>query len=618
MNNTGVSGSTGSRSRSSRSSSLPGINEIKNTSLNFSIDPERKLKLYGTYDLTENTSKLFQSSFRTTYLPNDSLLLLSHSQNSMARTLNHALKLKGAYDFSDRLKIISDLRLRYQDAENNSSNYDSTYYNDLDSIAFRRQVFSQRNSTKPSGSFSNTLQKRFRKKGRVLSLRLQADYHQEPTLISTRNLNEYFEPSPNISDLLFDRSEISTKSNTTFRIQLVEPISERSKLSVKYTNTYTSENNARDVWKDVDLTRQFDSVQSRAYESKNMENTFGALYYYSAGNIIAHAGLDLQHYNRRNSLLDEAGTDIKQSNYNYFPRISVQYGLSEQSRINFGYSGSVTVPDIRLLQPIIDYTDSLNIFTGNPHLKPVKDNNVTLSYRFMKRDERIFWVAFRSNWQKRQIINKTEQSATRISTTPVNADGAYSYHLNFHYGQQVIPRRLKGSLGMAANYSRKISITNGVLQPTLNSMYRPEFRVSSTIHRIFDGHIAYRFVHSNISTGNALTDRSTYMHTFSTTGTLSLPLNFSLGYLVDFSLNKGIASTFENRFLLVNITVDKTFTKPKGLTVRLQAFDLFNGYPTVYRTFSENYYEDRSVNRLGNFYMCSLIYRFLRPLGDNK
>lgn len=616
VNNTGnrVGTANSTQSQTTHSNTPPGINEIKNVNLNFLYDPDRKIKLSGSYELSENQTTLLQSALRTTYLPNDSLLHRNHSQNSEKQNLNHAVRLKSTYDVNERLKMISELRMRHQTSENTSAQFDSTYYDTQDFIAFRRQVSDQGNSTSPSGSISHTIQKRFKKEGRVLSFRLRADYRNEDNEDINRNVNEYFEPVPNVSHIVFNGNEGNKKFNSLLRIQFAEAITEKSKLSIIYTKTITSEKNTREVWKGDGYSWRFDSLQSQGYKTKNLENTFGFIYQYAVGDFSVHAGLDVQHYNRQNNSLNEGGTDINQSNTNYFPKTSIQYSLSKQSRINLGYNGSVIAPDLRLLQPIIDYTDSLNIYIGNPHLKPVRNNNISLAYRFMRREHQLLWIRIRSDWQHQQIINQTEQSATHITTTPVIANGAFAYHLNFHYSQFVVPGKIKSSLGFLASYSKKISITNGVFQPILYFMYQPEIKVFSMSQQSFDGDVAYRFTYNNITTSSIQTNRSTYTHTISTKGTLSLPLNFNVGYLLNFTMTEGLASKFDNRFLLANVTLDKSFSKPKGLSVRLQAFDIFNGYPTVLRTFSENYYEDKSVNRIGNYYLFSLIYQFIKPL----
>src|SRR5690606_24825621 len=97
-------------------------------------------------------------------------------------------------------------------------------------------------------------------------------------------------------------------------------------------------------------------------------------------------------------------------------------------------------------------------------------------------------------------------------------------------------------------------------------------------------------------------------HTFSTDGTFFLPFDLKLGYFINYVYNLGLAENFDKDFMLVNLRLDKTFNKPKGLSVRLQAFDIFNNYPNVQRVVVDNYFEDKSFNRIGSYFMLSVIY----------
>ena len=53
-----------------------------------------------------------------------------------------------------------------------------------------------------------------------------------------------------------------------------------------------------------------------------------------------------------------------------------------------------------------------------------------------------------------------------------------------------------------------------------------------------------------------------------------------------------------------------TMYRFRRLGLRVQAFDVFNNYPTVQRNIADNYYEDVAVNRIGSYLMFSVVYKF--------
>src|SRR5690606_412587 len=114
--------------------------------------------------------------------------------------------------------------------------------------------------------------------------------------------------------------------------------------------------------------------------------------------------------------------NVRQSGVNYFPRMFARYSFSKVSSLELGYDGGINPPSIDQLQTIPDYTDSLNIFIGNPQLRPEVNNNIRL--RFYKNNVnsgRNMWVNMNAGWMNSKIINNTQLTGSKRTTTPVNA-----------------------------------------------------------------------------------------------------------------------------------------------------------------------------------------------------
>jgi hypothetical protein len=99
-------------------------------------------------------------------------------------------------------------------------------------------------------------------------------------------------------------------------------------------------------------------------------------------------------------------------------------------------------------------------------------------------------------------------------------------------------------------------------------------------------------------------------HNLTASGTIFFLYNFKLNYYLNYVHNEGGSSGYSQDFLLLNASVDKSFIKPKGLSLRLQGYDLLNRYPNFTRNYGDNYFEDRTLSRLGSYYMFSAVYRF--------
>jgi hypothetical protein len=180
-----------------------------------------------------------------------------------------------------------------------------------------------------------------------------------------------------------------------------------------------------------------------------------------------------------------------------------------------------------------------------------------------------------------------------------------------------IAKWIGATLSASGGYTNNITITNGQLQYIPSKYYSASSKMSFTINEWYEGDLSYNFFANtfNNSSGNT---NELQRHTITGTGTLTLPYKIRFIYYLNYIHNEGITASFNPDFILTNATVEKSFDKPKGLVFRVQGFDVFNNYPNVQRTFGDNYFEDRSANRLGRFFMFSLIYKFTYFPGKNK
>lgn len=610
MNNTGIADATNDAGAdNARSANIPGTVQKQQANLNFSYDRIKNLKLTGLYELSADHTELQQGLLRTTYLPGDSSLVRLQSSAQANTGIQHRFSLRSQYRVNEKLNMTTSIMASLRNTESANNSLDQNSYNSLYPISFQRLSSAQTTTASPNARIYNTLQKSFNKKGRTLSLNLQANITNNSTEGLNNNQNIYDSAQP-VSFSNFETDETKTNLNTRVNVKYTEPISERSTLSFDYSNLYTSGDNERQVWQVNNGSRNYDTVQSRSYKNLNMENPFGLLYQYRTDDLTAGAGVDIQAYNRQSNTVNSTNNSISQKGINYFPNLFTRYAITSKANLNVNYSGSIISPDINQLQPIPDYTDSLNIFIGNPNLRPELNNNITLSYNFFDAKQKTFWATIRGNWTNNKIINSVNINASKKITTPINANGVYNLGGSLSYTQPLFSKKLKASISMNGNLSRNITLTNNLLQAVTNYNYQPSLKLIFTSISWYEGDINYNYRFNNISSATTQTPTLLQTHNISGSGTFFLPAGFKLGYALAYIVNTGLSKGLEQDFLQVNLRADKTFKNIRGLSARIQAFDILNNYPNVQRTVGDNYYEDRTFNRLGSYYMLSIIYRF--------
>lgn len=594
----------------------PGVRTEQRGNLNFSYDKDKKWQLNGSYRFSNNDNYLERSSFRTTYLPqeengtgSDSLLLQEQSSTQNSATQQHSVSLRSKYQFSEKLSLRTVVSGRLSKQESTRKANDITYKDSTYDISFLREagVLTERQSN--SINMSNTLMKDFAKKGRALLLGINLGYNSNHAATDNDNTNRYFEPT-SVNDVRNHANDNNNNFSSNINLNYTEPLNEYNSLSLAYNNSYTKSINDRavDVANNGGYIR--DSIQSRGYENTNVNNKVSLNYWYNREKLSAGLGFEAEPYSRKSLQTSGIANDIEQTGVNYFPKMFTRYNISKAEQLSMNYGGGITPPSIQQLQPIPDYTDSMNIFTGNPQLRPEISNNITLRYnRNNTKAGNNTWAYIQANWVNRKIINNTELTGSRRTTTPVNADGNYRLGASLNRMQSLIAKKLKATLAVNSSFANNVSIVNGQLQEIQNYTLTPGLRLLWINGKWYEGSIDYNY-NMNRVVGAARTNNTLQSQDVTLDGTFIMPSGFRLSYYLSYISNNGLAQNFQQEFFLMNAMVSKTFKKPNGLSLRVQAFDMFNNYPTVQRNIADNYYEDVAVNRIGSYFMFSVVYKF--------
>lgn len=613
--NTGMSdvssddgGSAGNTSWSS-----PGVRTDQNANFNFSYDKGKQFQLNGSYRYANSKNYLQRSSYRTSYLPtgqtNDSLLLQESNSEQRSNSKRHSLSLRSKYKFKEKTSLRTVVSLRTGTQITPRTAEDITYNSDATTVNFSRISETDNNRQTSSLGLNNTFARGFNKKGRSLLLRWNLGYGYNELDGIIDNKNNYFFPV-SATKVLNETEETGNNFNSGANVNYTEPIGEYNSIALSYTNNYVISKNDRTVTVANNGTYIKDTNQSLGYENINTTNKIRLTYQYSNDKLTGGLGFVAEPYSRKSIQTSGAANDVTQTGVNYFPKLFTRYSLSKTSDVSLTYNGGINPPNINQLQPIPDYTDSLNIFIGNPQLRPELDNNVLLrwSSNNLKKGRNI-WAYVQANWVSGKIINNTELTDSKRTVTPVNADGNYNLNSYVSITEPFIKKKLKGILYLRAAVGNNVTIVNGTLQKIANYTFVPAFRMTYYTDKWYEGSLDYSYRWNKVD-GATRSNNLMESHDLTHEGTFIFPMGIRASYYLSYMVNKGLAQDFQQEFFLVNAMFSKSFKKSKGLSIRVYAFDVFNNYPTVNRYVSNNYYEDVSVNRLGSYLMLSVVYKF--------
>ena len=139
---------------------------------------------------------------------------------------------------------------------------------------------------------------------------------------------------------------------------------------------------------------------------------------------------------------------------NFFPTASLYIKLKGYAGIRFNYNGSSKAPSLDQLQPIVDNTDQLNQYIGNPDLKQSFTHSINLNYNFYNvLQEKGMWAGIYGNVTQNAFVNERTIDAFAKSTyRTVNANGNYYFGLYSSYNFKLKKSKIQLSFGPNANF----------------------------------------------------------------------------------------------------------------------------------------------------------------------
>jgi hypothetical protein len=299
---------------------------------------------------------------------------------------------------------------------------------------------------------------------------------------------------------------------------------------------------------------------------------------------------------------------------NWFPTASLAFSFSSMSRLSIQYNGITTQPSVTQIQPILTNEDPLNVYIGNPGLKPQFSNRFQLFYQDYKvLTDRVILANVWSTFTPNDISTSSTLDSTGKRTNQyVNVNGTYAINGATSYSWKWKKLDMHPWFGVTADVNNNVSIINGIPNTTHSGTYGfgPGFWKSKEKKYDFtmDVTFAYTLSKSSINPG-VVTHYWTY--SFSPGGNLYLPLKFQLHADGEINLRQK-TSVFDNNNNVVKLDVwlGKKFLKHDNLLIKVAVNDLLNQNIGFNRTVNSNFISQNTYSTIKRFGMISVVWNF--------
>ncbi len=488
------------------------------------------------------------------------------------------------------------------------------------SLVTQDTLFTRRESTNANSSNSFSAKAnifynhKFAKKGRNLSSWSNINYSNGGN--NRNGYNQYINIQGSKTDSLI-QNQLNNQDNNNFGLNVgasyMEPLWHKTFIELNYSWNRTSTNNTKETYDVMGGSQVFNSQLSNIYDYQFVTNKVGMNYRYIGEKLNYTVGINAQPAVLTGQNLSR---NVKTENrtFNLIPSGRFSYKFSNQQSLDVNYWGRNNQPGFLQLQPITDNSNLQNEITGNPDLKPEFVHSVNAHYKLAD------WSAGKvilANFRYERTDDKIVTTKARVPgtvnqlTSYTNTDGYYTIQGDYNISKPLSAER-KFTIGYSGSgqLNNNISFTDNSRIEAKNISWRQELEFRVDLKDITNFEIETSYSQNLTSyTNTNLSNRQSNRFEYGIEGRNYFFKDLTLGYDFSKQINNGFDNGAVRNPTLLRLSMEYKFMKNDMAAIRVEGFDLFDQNSGISRDVFDNVIVDRQVNRLGRYFMLSLIYR---------
>ncbi len=580
----------------------------------------KKTELNGSYFYSHLDHNRDQTTFRENAFQDErfssnqnDILENSNDNHRMNFTLDHRA------DSANSFKLTGSVSYNETDGTSRSTS-ESFATNDM--LLNRNERMTLSSGTNFNLNTSLLWRHKFSRKGRNFSANVgltTGDNERDGYLQAT---NEYFQFNPRQVSME-QRSDQETRNlmySGTFTY--TEPLGGRKFLEASYSYRANRNDVSRLVFDIANEGNVFLDSLSNEYQSNFEYHRAGLNVRISRSAYNLVLGGSMQ-YTDLHGDLTLRNVQIDRSYQNLLPSVRFNYDFSSSRSLTFDYETNVQEPSIQELQPVVDNSDPLNIYVGNPDLRPAYDQSWRLSYHvFSPVSFLSFFTFFNVDYITNAITNSRSVNDEFVTVTkPVNVDDNMVVSLNSTVSFPVNKIKSRFTFGGSFRNRRTINVLDEIASTINQQVAGGNFRYSFRFKETFDLSLTARL------------DRQLTRYTFDQPDQLFLNNSYTAEANLTFLRNFNLSSDFEflqyedrvrnetREIPLLNLSLSRFVFKNKAGEIKASVVNLLDKALGINQTASLNYFERQTTNSLGRYFLLTFTYALnkqLNPMGMRR
>lgn len=455
-----------------------GITTTHSIGINYSDDWSKKVKFSGSYFFNASGNENNSNSQKSYFTSNNAGQVYNETKYSTSDNFNHKANFKIEYEIDSMNSVSLSSKFTYQ--ENNSSKVTNGTTQLSDVLL---NTTSNSSSTQSSGySLNNTFlyRHKFAKKGRTVSLNVDANLNRKKGTGQLLANNQYFNSS-DTSDLI-NQVNNSQSYNDVYspNLEYTEPIGKKGILQFTYNPSFTFNYSEKNTFDGDDVTNIYDILDTtltNKFDNNYTTHKGGIVYRYDFEKLNFSFGSNYQNARLLSTQQFPYTASVDKSFISILPNAQIKYNFSKTKSFRSNFRTSTSAPSISQLQNVIDNSNPLSISSGNPQLEQSYTYNLMAHYSAtgVEKGTSFFFFMMGSitdNYignstsiiSSDTIINNVALNSGSQFAQPVNLNGYKSFRTFVAYGTPF--KKLKSNINMNAGFT--YTTTPGKINDEIN------------------------------------------------------------------------------------------------------------------------------------------------------
>jgi hypothetical protein len=585
--------------------------------LNFNNEFSKRSEANGSYFYNYLDHNLARSTVRENFLPTGNFTFNESSRQHNVNENHRAnFTLDQKLDSMNSLKFTTNLNYNTTESEINSNSatvrQDGLLQNSNERLSLSTGVTEAMNSTL-------LWRHKFSKKGRNLSTNFQmglSDIARDGVLNA---VNHFYLPKDSTITLQQSNHQSTDYQSYAGTITYTEPLGKKRYLEANYSYRQNLNDVVRQVYDLNSGEPVFNSRLSNQYNSDYRFQRGGINFRVVRKNYNATIGSSLQQTNLSGHV-PSLGSTINKSFQNVLPVARFNYDITSTRHVSAEYETSVQEPSIQQLQPVVDNSDPLNIYVGNPQLRPSYLQRGRLSFNSFDPATFVNFFSFLDiDYTTNAIVNSQSVNQQLVRTTkPVNVSNTLSARGDANFGFPINEIGSRFSVGTNYRIQRSVALLNDVQNQISQQTLGADFNYTYRYKEIFDLNLRADLDRQFTKYQFRQPQQLFLNQTYTAESNLTFLKNYQLTGNLDYLLYNNKSTNFSQRIPLLNVSVSRFVLKNKAGEIRFSANNLLNKALGVSQSFNVNYFERQTTNSLGRYFLLTFTYALnkqLNPMG---